>query len=106
MGRGFDFKVHGELLGGPFLLVVDVVALLALAGLAIFLLIVLAVALLVALALLTLLFLIALALPFLVSIALHGVLRVRLLSSLFVIHRSPFIISINSDWGARRATAG
>ena len=27
MGRGFDFKVHGELLGGPFLLVVDVVAL-------------------------------------------------------------------------------
>jgi hypothetical protein len=43
---------------------------------------------------------------FLVFIALSGVLRVRLLSSLFGIHRSPFGISINSDWDARRSTAG
>jgi hypothetical protein len=103
MGRGFAFRVAGKWLGGLFLLVVHIV-LLALAGLAIFLLIALAGALLVALAGALL---VALALFFLVSIALSGVLRVRLLSSLFGIlgiHRSPFSVSINSDWGARRVT--
>ncbi len=69
------------MLGGLLFLFVHV-ALLALAGLAVFLWIV-ARALLIALALL-----------FLVSVTLSGILRVGLLSRLFSVHRFPFIISI------------